>query len=78
MGEKAMSDALEIAQQLRIIVARLETGLSLASELTETGRMEPAIAKEHVADFLHEFISPAWAKIDRLHRLQRRCFRLED
>lgn len=95
MGNKAISEALAIAEALHHMVTELETGLRLASELNEKRdtaeregqrkgkpvanieQLDPAETHRQIAELLDAFIIPAWAKINRLHRLQGRCFRLE-
>jgi hypothetical protein len=41
-------------------------------------QLDPAATHRQIAELLDAFIVPAWAKINKLHRLQGKCFRLED
>lgn len=67
-------ELLAIAKQFRHMTANLETGLSLAVELEKTGRLDTETAQEYVADYIAEFLGPAWARINRMHRIQRKFY----
>lgn len=59
---------------LNYAIAQLKTGVQLAHELEETGRMEPQDAANHIADFVRS----AHGKIDEIAAMCRLALEYEE